>query len=126
MSDDKTSEDNWHAKIILESLIHFGTLALKFCFLTNGLAILSLLTFVGNNPYFSNNIKIGFYFYLAGLVSVSISGILAYFTQLRLYNESMGFETKQLHHLILYCAMGFVIFSILFFCRGSYLVISNF
>ena len=45
MLDEKYS---WHAQETYKSLMEYGTNVFRYCFITNGAAIVALLTFVGN------------------------------------------------------------------------------
>ena len=45
MQEDKYA---WHAQETYKSLMEYGTNVFRYCFITNGAAIVALLTFVGN------------------------------------------------------------------------------
>jgi hypothetical protein len=42
------SEDDWHAQETYRSMIEFGQGMLRFTFLANGAAVISIMTFLGH------------------------------------------------------------------------------
>jgi heme/copper-type cytochrome/quinol oxidase subunit 2 len=84
-------DDNWHSQETYRSMIGFGTNLLQFCFLANGGATIALLTFVGDLSAKSAQVPdmtLPAVFFVVGIVLAGVAGVLAYFVQFVLFNET--------------------------------------
>lgn len=122
---------NWHAEETYKSLILFGNTGLRFVLLVNGGAILALLTFVGNlqgkvNP--APDMTWPFVMFLTGILFGGFATLTAYFTQLTLYNESIGNVTNnesRNHTFWLRRSLALIGLGIVSFGIGSLLAVSR-
>jgi hypothetical protein len=96
----------------------------KFCALVNGGAAVALLAYMGNvvgKGAVAPNMRLPMAAFLAGLSFCGLAMLFAYFTQLRLLNESAGRGgTSFGHTLWLTFAMIFLFFSLACFSIGSW------
>lgn len=114
--------ENWHLEKTYESLMSYGTNAIKFVLLANGGAIIALLTFLGNQPHLAKNLKCALLIYVLGVILGGTANVTAYFTQLSLFNEETGgkpIKLLQNHETWLGISVTLIIFGILLFALGS-------
>lgn len=84
----KSSEANsWHDEKTYDSLITYGVNALKFVMLSNGGAILALLSFLGAHFEKMPNLKCALIVFVTGVGLGGCAHLTAYMTQLMLFNQ---------------------------------------
>jgi len=104
---------------------------LRFAFLTNGAAIISILTFLGNLKVKTNvvpDMKWPLCMFLLGLISAGVAGMCAYFVQFTLYNEGLGIHqstTQPPHMKIFKWTVFALVLSMLFFGVGAFIAVSS-
>lgn len=119
------TEEDWHAKETYRSMIEFGHGMLRFTFLANGAAVISILTFLGNLYAKGGTVpsmKWPLLFFLAGILSSGVATVATYFTQFMLFNESVrniNGDGWKSHVRWLYATLALIILSIIAFAIGS-------
>jgi hypothetical protein len=120
-----SSGNTWHIEETYRSLMTYGMNILKFCFLTNGAAIIALLSFVGDlatKPGHVPDMRLPVVLFIIGLLFSGIAAAFAYVTQLTLYGESRDesdFKGWSSHVRWLWLTLLFVVLSIALFATGS-------
>jgi uncharacterized membrane protein YidH (DUF202 family) len=120
------SDRDWHQEETYKSLILFGDNALKFVLLINGGAVIALLTFLGNLLKIDTvSMHMGWPMgcFLTGIIVGGLANITAYYTQLMLFNESVGNKNGTIHMTWLYITIAFVVLGVLLFGIGSILTL---
>ena len=126
-----TSGDNWHAQETYRSMIEFGKGMLRFTFLANGAAIISILTFLGDLYAKGGEVprmKGALAFFLAGVLLSGVATLTTYIIQLTLYNESLRTPNAKgwnSHLRWLNLTLALIVFSMLCFTIGSYYAVSQ-
>lgn len=121
------ADDQWHAQETYKSMIQFGHEMLKYTFLVNGAAIVSLLTFVGNLQSKAGavpNMKLPILVFIVGIILSGLAHVSTFIVQFTLYNESMSdflVTGLKLHMMWFYITFSLIFFSILAFAVGAYL-----
>ena len=125
------TETDWHAQETYRSMIAFGHGLLRFTFLANGAAIISILTFLGDLYTKEGavlNMGVPLLFFIAGVFLSGLASLTTYLIQFVLYNESIneldgsGWGS---HMRWLYITLALLLFSILTFAVGSFCAISQ-
>lgn len=111
-----------HAVETFKSIITVSLEGLKLLALFNGGAAVALLAYLGNVA--SKNVpppdmRIPMLCYVAGLSACGLAFLFSYFTQLMLYNESIGLIPSGRHERVRRFAIGFTILSLVAFATGS-------
>lgn len=120
------AEDNWHTQETYRSMIEFGKGMLRFTFLANGAAVISVLTFLGNlyakgGPV--PNMKVALASFLAGILLSGGATLTTYFIQFMLYNESINNvdgDGWSSHVRWLYTTLALIVLSMLAFAFGAF------
>jgi hypothetical protein len=89
----------WHIQETYKGLITLSVEALKALALVNGGAAVALLTYAGNHVVHSPNAKVPhlgrpLLWYCGGLLAVVVASLLAYWTQLQLYQEQRAIHER--------------------------------
>ncbi len=113
-----------HALETYKSLIGFGTETLKALQLLNGGAIVALLAYLGQAkiaPSVAHNVGFPLILFIAGLSISMFAFIVAYFTQLLLFNEMINpnYQGKP-HTFYLWFAISCLVLSLIFFVAGAW------
>lgn len=111
------NDESWHAPKTYEGLISLGTLAIRFALVSNGGAIISLLTFLGHNSYQARDMAISFIILIVGVFTAGLLIASAYITQLALYNEDHLQKPLRISHKSL-LRFSVSLFSLSIFCFG--------
>ena len=120
----KDSSQDWHQQKTYESMIMYGANAIKFVFLSNGGAILSILTFLGTHPDRVCNIKPAIIWLLLGVIVGGIANLTVYCTQLSLFNErGNSVHLMNNHRTWLFTSLVLIMFGIICFAVGAFLAI---
>ena len=120
------NDANWHVKETYRSMITYGQGMLKFTFLINGAAIISILTFLGHLYSKSGafpSMKLPIILFVIGLLLSGVAGITAYLVQFRLFNESIQNSSKtgiHSHMFWVYVTFIFVFGSLIVFGFGAF------
>ena len=123
--------DNWHAQETYRSMIEFGQGMLRFTFLANGAAIISILTFLGNLYAKGGEVprmKGALAFFLAGVLLSGVATLTTYIIQLTLYNESLNIQNAKgwsSHVRWLYLTLVLITLSMVCFAVGAYCAVSQ-
>lgn len=126
-----TFGDNWHAQETYRSMIEFGHGMLRYTFLANGAAIISILTFLGNLYAKGGDVprmKGALTFFLVGILLSGVSTLTTYIIQFMLFNESINNITAEgwrSHVRWLYFTLGLISLSMLSFAVGAYCAVSQ-
>jgi len=115
-----------HALETYKSLMQYGSSGIKFVLATNGAAAIAVMTFLGhfiasgkpNAP----DMRLPLAVFLGGIVCGGIAIATAYFTQLTLYNESIGNRSmdKGITHVAwLRISIVMMFFGLVAFAAGS-------
>jgi len=120
------TEDNWHAQETYRSMIEFGKGMLRFTFLANGAAVISILTFLGNlyakgDPV--PNMKVALALFLSGILLSGGATLTTYLIQFMLYNESINNvngDGWSSHIRWLYITLTLIVLSMLTFASGAF------
>ena len=122
-----TNDDmHWHAKETYRSMITYGQGMLKFTFLVNGAAIISILTFLGHaysKPGTFPSMKLPMVLFVIGLLLSGAAGITAYLVQFMLFNETIRSNpTARLrsHMFWVYVTFIFIFGSLIAFGFGAF------
>lgn len=124
-------DDNWHAQETYRSMIEYGRGMLRFTFLANGAAIISILTFLGDLYAKGSdipNMKGALSFFLTGVLLSGAATFTTYFVQFMLYNETINNVNEKgwnSHVRWLYLTLAFIILSILTFAVGAFCAVSQ-
>jgi hypothetical protein len=119
----------WHIQETYKGLITLSVELLKISALVNGGAVIAILTFCGNlaskgQSSLLGNFKPAILWYCAGLGATMITFNLAYWTQLRLYNEERnrheGRPFKVVHPIFIGVGIFLVLFAAFAFGMGSW------
>lgn len=106
------------------SLVTLSIEGFKFAALANGGAAVALLAYLGNAAGKGSrapDVSCAMAAFLAGLVACGLALLFAYFTQLKLLNESRdGVRPKFSHDWLLWSAIASFSFSLVSFAFGSY------
>lgn len=120
------TEDNWHAQETYRSMIEFGKGMLRFTFLANGAAVISILTFLGNLYAKGGsvpNMKVALAFFLSGILLSGVATLTTYLIQFMLYNESINsvYGNGWSSHIRWLCiTLALIILSMLAFASGAF------
>jgi len=114
------SENDWHSQKTYDSLITYGSSAIKYVLVINGGAILALLTFLGSQAEKSSNLSYVIPIFVFGVFFGGISTICAYFTQLYLFNDNDKYLVYQKGGVVS-IILGLVLFLVGALC-ASYLI----
>jgi hypothetical protein len=118
----------WHIQETYKGLITLSVELLKISALINGGAVIAILTFCGNlaskgQSSLLGNFKPAILWYCAGLVATVIAFNVAYWTQLRLYNEEKNRHEskpfKEVHPLLIGVGICLSLFAVVAFGMGS-------
>jgi hypothetical protein len=112
-----TEEQRWH----WEQGVKFAIEGIKALILINGVAAISILTFLGHHgtlKLFLAKIKLGMIFFSFGVLSATICFILSYVVQLKYGNNFISKIPRVIHTLVYI----FVFLSIVFFVCGIILI----
>lgn len=116
---------DWHQQKTYESMITYGVNAIKFVLISNGGAILSILTFLGNHPDRINGIKPALILFMLGVFLGGVVNITAYFTQLSLFNQRTDFVRKLYDHRTwLIVTVVLIMFGVVCFAIGGFVAVS--
>ena len=116
---------SWQLQETYKSLMDYGTNLLQYCFLTNGAAIIALLTFVGNLSGKSlpvPDMRLPAGVFVLGLVFAGVAGLLAYIVQFHMLSESFSPSNAGdlgSHKRWLWLTLAAVIVSMALFAVGS-------
>ena len=111
---------NWHQQKTYDSLMTYGLNAIKFVLVANGGAVLALLTFVGNHTEKTKGLRCTMIWFVLGVFIGGVVNILAYLTQLSLFNQRQaGVSWWQDHRTYLYSAMVLILVGIMCFGAGA-------
>jgi hypothetical protein len=122
------SED-WQRQELFKGMLSTIAESLKMVAWINGGAAIAVLTYLGNlsshgQPVFGPNIKTSILWYCAGLALSTFSFIIAYVTQLRLWEElrrrGEGRIVTRYHHIGIYVACSCAVFGVAAFAAGSW------
>jgi len=118
-----------HSIETYKSLIHLGTFGLKFVQLANGGGAIAILAYLGDvtsrgNP--APDLTYPMASFVIGLVLGGVAIVTAYWTQLLLYNESLGARQRGGHVGLLYTSMGLLVLSLAAFAVGSLCAVAAF
>ena len=96
MENSLTKDDQQEIELY-KSVISFVQQSINMCFLLNGGAMISLLTFLGNlsdakTASFQQDIRISGYYFAFGTISSAISAVFCYMTQFTYYKEKISGE----------------------------------
>jgi hypothetical protein len=120
----------WHISETYKGLVTLSVEALKMLMLINGAAAISLLTYIGNlqQGKVPHGVNMPLLWYCGGVLAASIAMIVAYITQLCLFNEEKkkaeGGSIKQWHMIGIFCGFLFAVASAVAFGRGCLLAAS--
>lgn len=125
------SEEHWHSLETYRSMIAFGQGMLRFTFIANGAAIISILTFLGDLTAKGGEVPsmrgpLGFF--LAGVLFSGAATLTTYIIQFMLYNESINtIEGKgwASHVRWLYLTLALIVLSMCMFAIGAYCAVSR-
>jgi hypothetical protein len=119
----------WHIQETYKGLITLSVELLKISALVNGGAVIAILTFCGNlaskgQSSLLGNFKLAILWYCAGLGATMVTFNLAYWTQLRLYNEERnrheGRPFKVVHPSFIAIGICLTLFAAVAFVIGSW------
>ena len=110
---------DWHAEKTYESMITYGTNAIKFVLLANGGAVLSILTFLGNHSDKIAGVKCAITYFVVGVILGGVANMIAYITQLTLFNQRDEVGIYRDHRTWLYLTMLALVLGIICFAAGS-------
>ena len=117
----------WNKEETYKSMIQISTVVMKFIFTANGGAAVAMLTFSGH-LYAKGSIppdfSIAMLFFLGGVLAGALTAVFSYMTQLTLFREEMGRETRDKHHTPMRIAALFAIIGIGMFGGGSWLAVN--
>lgn len=120
-----TPGDDWHAQETYRSMIELGRGMLRFTFLANGAAIISILTFLGDLYAKGGDVpqmKVPLIFFLFGVLLAGAATLTMYVIQFMLYNEIIYNEDAKgwgSHMTWLHLTLGLVTLSMLTFAVGA-------
>lgn len=83
--------DEWHPEETYKSMMQYGQGMLKYTFLTNGAAIIAILSFLGNlyaRDISFPNMKVPLLLFVAGIIASGLASITSYLTQFWLLREA--------------------------------------
>ena len=90
---------NEHAIETYKSLMQYGSAGMKFILAANGAAAIAVMTFLGhfiaNGSTKAPDMRLPLALFLGGVLAGGVATVTAYFTQLTLYNESMGTRSTE-------------------------------
>jgi len=124
-------DEHWHTRETYRSMIGFGQGMLRFTFLANGAAIISILTFLGDLNAKSvevPNMKGALAFFLAGVLLSGLATITTYVIQFMLYNETINnIDAKGWgsHVRWLHATLVLVVLSMIAFAVGAFSAVSR-
>lgn len=107
-------------------MITYGYGMLRFTFLVNGAAIISILTFLGHlysKPNVFPSMRLPITLFVVGLLLSGVAGITAYFVQFRLFNESVqgDYATGPRSHMFwFYITITLILGSLIAFGFGAF------
>ncbi len=125
------ADHQWHLQETYKSMIQFGHEMLKYTFLVNGAAIISILTFIGNLQSKTGgapSMKGPVFVFIVGIILSGLATVTTYIAQFRLYNESIGdYAASGLksHMTWIYITFILIFASVFAFATGAYLAASN-
>ena len=123
--------EHWHVQETYRSMIQFGQGMLRFTFLANGAAIISIMTFLGDlytKGGKAPSMKVPLAFFLVGILFSGIATLTTYLIQFMLYNEAVnnldgnGWGS---HKRWLYITLIIIVMSIIAFAAGSFCAVSQ-
>lgn len=126
----KDGED-WHAQETYRSMIEFGQGMLRFTFLANGAAVISIMTFLGNLYAKGGavpSMKVPLVMFLTGILFSGAATLTTYFIQFMLFNESVNNQNGDgwgSHVRWLYSTLALIVFSMVAFAVGAFCAISQ-
>jgi uncharacterized membrane protein YidH (DUF202 family) len=125
------SEDDWHAQETYRSMIEFGQGMLRFTFLANGAAVISIMTFLGNLYTKGGavpSMKVPLILFLLGILLSGVATLTTYFIQFMLFNESVNNQNGDgwgSHVRWLYTTLALIVFSMVAFAVGAFYAVSR-
>ena len=125
------TEDHWHAQETYRSMIEFGHGMLRFTFLANGAAIISILTFLGNLYTKGGTVpsmKGALGLFIAGILLSGVATLTTYLIQFMLYNESIKNLDEDgwgSHVRWLYLTLALIVASMAAFAGGAFCAVSQ-
>lgn len=121
-----------HALETYRSLMHYGTLGLKFVLVANGAAAVAILTFLGHYVAEKHTVLPDFRwplgFLIAGVFLGGLGTATAYLTQLTLYNESMNFPRRvgmRTHQFWLNISICIILLGMIAFGAGVFCAVAS-
>ena len=114
-----------HAIETYKSLVQISVEGMKLLAILNGGAVVALLAYLGNvtaKTGASPDMRAPMAFFLAGLLLIGLAFLGSYFTQLRLYEDSVNQSTAvgaARWHFWLQFGIGAVVLSLVCFAVGS-------
>lgn len=111
-----------HAIETYKSLIQLSTFGLKFVQIVNGGGAIAILAYLGNVTSSGNSapdLTWSMASFVGGLFFGGTAIVMAYLTQLCLYNEGVGDLDRGGHVRFLYTALALLILSLLAFAVGA-------
>ncbi len=124
-------EHHWQRKETYRSMIAFGQGLLRFTFLANGAAIISILTFLGDLQTKGREVpsmKGALICFLAGILLSGAATLTTYFIQFMLFNESINNADGNgwgSHVRWLYITLALIVLSMLAFAVGAFGAVSH-
>lgn len=121
----------WHTQETYKSLMEYGTNVLRYCFITNGAAIVALLTFVGNLSSKSGKVpdmRLPAAIFVLGLVFAGAAGLVAYLVQFKLLTEAVSPSDSnggRVHKRLLWLTLAATVTSMTLFAGGSLVAVSR-
>jgi hypothetical protein len=123
-----TLPPEWHLTETYKGLITLSAEGLKLLALVNGGAAVAVLTYLGNLVSHttagghSPDLKCALQWYCGGLFATTVAFVLAYVTQLALYNEEIktrhGKSVRRLHAVVLWITVSLALFAAVAFWMG--------
>lgn len=111
-----------HLSETYRSMIQYGHGMLQFGLLTNGGAVLAVLTFIGDLSAKGSRVPDMFLpiaIFVTGTLITGIAGVSAYVTQLRLFGETRDHQIRRgLHGHVLWLRVTFVLITASILCFG--------
>jgi hypothetical protein len=122
-------QSEWHLTETYKALITLSVEALKLLALVNGGAAVAVLTYLGNlvshTPPGTHppNVRPALLWYCGGLFATTLAFVVAYITQLRLFNEEKNRRqapVREFHRIGVYSGILLALFAAVAFGMGCY------
>jgi hypothetical protein len=119
MSSEKLDD---HLSETYRSMIQYGHGMLQFGLLTNGGAVLAVLTFIGDLSSKDSHVPDMFLpivLFVVGTLTTGVGGVSAYVTQLRLFGETRDRQIRRgLHGHVFWMRVTLVLITLSLLCFG--------